>query len=193
MKVIGLTGGIGAGKSIVAKVFEQLKIPVYNSDLAAKQLMVTDPELVSSIKGAFGEESYIDGQLNAPYIAQIVFNDKEKLEQLNQLVHPAVGKDFKSWCEQKSSPYVLKEAAIIYENNLDKDMDGVVVVSAPESVRIERVMKRDGVDVEAVKARMSKQMPQKDKDERADYLIINDGESSLIHQVLDVHEKIING
>jgi dephospho-CoA kinase len=192
MLKVGITGGIGSGKTTVCKIFETLGIPVYYADDRAKWLMENDEQLVKGIKDLFGEEAYTpEGKLNRPYIAQIVFSEKDKLSSLNQLVHPAVGLDGIRWNEaQTGVPYTLKEAALIYESGSYQLLDKVITVFAPKDLRIERVMARDQVDREAVESRIAKQMSEEEKMERADYVIYNDGNQSLIKQVYTIHKDL---
>lgn len=190
---VGITGGIGSGKTTACKVFETLGIPVYYADSQAKQLMVSDPRLVAGIKALFGPESYLrDGALNRPFIAQQVFSNDEKLKQLNALVHPAVAEDAERWHHaQENVPYTLKEAALLFESGSYKQLDKLITVSAPEKLRIQRVMERDGVSAEEVRARMKKQMPEEEKVKRSDFVIYNDGAHFLIRQVLDIHRALL--
>jgi dephospho-CoA kinase len=174
-KQIGITGGIGSGKSLVCKIFAQLGVPVYDADSHAKELMTTDGILISGIKKEFGDLSYHpDGTLNRGYLAEHVFHDVNKLERLNQLVHPRVGEDFGRWAEKrKKHPYVLKEAALLFEAGSYKDLDKIIVVFAPEPLRIARVLARDPQrTVEQVKAIVEKQLPEAEKLKRADHVIV---------------------
>jgi len=153
MMVVGLTGGIGSGKSTIAKAFAALGIAVFNSDEQAKALIATDAQ----VKDAFGEEAYHNGEYNRAYIAQIVFNNSEKLAILNGIVHPALAEYFKQWAKKQTSPYVLKEAAILFESGSYKDCDYIITVTAPEQLRIARVMARDHCTEAQVRARMAQQ------------------------------------
>ena len=191
MLKIGLTGGIGSGKSTVAKVFTQLGIAVYCSDDRAKALMVNDAELRSSIKVLFGEQSYNLGQLNRAYLASKVFSDKNALERLNALVHPVLKKDFNLWCIKQSSPYILKEAAILFESGANKGLDKVILVVAPKDLRINRVVERDKVSSESVLDRINTQWSDERKKSLSDYEISNDGKCSVLDQVLKVHNELI--
>lgn len=192
MLKIGITGGIGSGKTTICKLFEVLGIPVFYADVRAKALMTEDPELVKAIKENFGEKAYWgDGILDRKYIASIIFKDKEKLGILNSLVHPAVFKDAEKWQkDQKDVPYTLKEAALAFESGSYKTMDKMITVFAPEEIRIERVIQRDHSTRAEVKARIDKQMPEIEKMKKADYVIINDGEHSLVQQVLFIHNEL---
>lgn len=189
---IGITGGIGSGKTTVCKIFETLGIPIYYADERAKALMVENQELIASIKKLFGEKAYLeDGSLNRAYIAEIVFNDKNKLQQLNGLVHPAVFMDGVEWHNaQKDVPYTLKEAALLFEGKGHQFLDKIITVYAPKEVRLERVMKRDNAPKEAIEARMNKQMPDEEKVKLADFVIYNDGTQLLIPQVMEIHKAL---
>jgi len=191
---IGITGGIGSGKSLVCKIFQCLGIPVYDADSHAKELMTTDGILVSKIKKEFGELSFnTDGTLNRNYVSLTVFNDAEKLKKLNSLVHPRVGQDYNKWVEEKQNhPYVLKEAALLYEAGSEKLLDKVVVVHAPEALRIERVLRRDRHRSEdQVRAIVENQMPEEEKLGRADFIVTNDEKELLIPQVVKLHDRFL--
>ena len=188
---IGITGGIGSGKSTVSRIFEVLGIPVYYADDAAKRLMQEDPELREELIREFGPETYTNGQLNRPWLASIVFNNKEKLELLNSLVHPATIRDGERWAIQQSAPYSLKEAALMFESGSQQYLDYVIGVSAPTALRIQRAMRRDNITREEVLARMNKQIQENIKMRLVDYVIINDEQQALIPQVISLHEKFI--
>lgn len=192
MLQIGITGGIGSGKSTVCQYFKALGIPIYYADARAKWLMTEDARLISQIKAMFGEEAYNrEGQLNRAYIAGIVFNDPEKLKTLNSLIHPAVARDQEAWHQaQKKVPYTLKEAALIYESGSNQALDKVIMVYAPVQTRIERVMSRDNVSREAVESRISKQWSEEKKLHLADFIILNDGNQDLETQVALIHQAI---
>jgi len=189
---VGITGGIGAGKSMVSRIFKLLNIPVYDADSRARWLMNHDPDLRKGIIGLFGPEAFTEAGLNRPFIARQTFNDETRLNQLNALVHPAVGNDYQTWEKTQKSPYTLKEAALLYEAGSFQQLNLIIVVSAPEEVRIQRVLKRDPhrtrEDIEAI---IHKQWPQEKKEELADFIIYNDGGQLVIPQVLSIHEKII--
>lgn len=184
MLKIGLTGGIGSGKSTVAKIFETLGIPVYYADDAGKRLMNENEVLKTAIQKHFGEATYTDGKLNRQLLSSLVFNDPEKLKLLNSLVHPATIKDAEEWMQQQSSPYAIKEAALIFESGSQAQLDKVIGVYAPASVRINRVMQRDNVSREAVISRMNKQINEEIKMRLCDYVVKNDEQQLLIPQVL---------
>jgi len=191
MLKVGLTGGIGSGKSIVAQFLEVLQIPVYYADTRAKLLMNSNLELVKQIKKVFGNDVYDHGQLNRAYLAQKVFNDKNLLTKLNQLVHPCVKNDFESWCSKNvNSGLVVQEAAILFENGSYKNFDHMVLVTAPLARRIDRVMKRDGVSYDQVYERINNQWDDIEKIKLANTVIINDDNHSLIDQTLKLLNKL---
>lgn len=191
---IGITGGIGSGKSLICKIFSCLGIPVYDADSRAKALMTTDGILMSAIKKEFGDLSYDEaGNLNRPYLASAVFPDVEKLERLNSLVHPRVAEDYVRWYESFKSdvPYVLKEAALLFESGSYDSLDRIVVVAAPVDVRVARVLRRDRhrtsgqvIDI------MNRQWPDEEKVKRADDIIRNDESVLVIPQVISIHRRL---
>jgi len=185
---IGLTGGIGSGKSTVAKVFETLGIPVYYADDAAKRLMNEDELLKEKIQSYFGEKTYSNDKLNRTYLSSIVFNNAEKLELLNSIVHPATIKDAADWMNQQTSLYLIKEAALIFESGSQNDLDKVIGVFSPTPLRILRAIKRDNISREEVLARMNKQIDEEIKMRLCDYVITNDEQEMVIPQVLKLHE-----
>lgn len=189
---IGLTGGIGSGKSTVAKVFEIIGIPVYYADDAAKRLMNEDKELIQQITALFGPEAYVNDQLDRKYIARVVFSNKEKLQQLNALVHPATMRDGERWMREQTTPYAIKEAALIFESGTHSQLDYVIGVSAPAALRILRAMKRDNVNREEVLARMTKQIEETIKMRLCDFIIYNDEQQLVIPQVLALHQKLLS-
>lgn len=195
MLKVGITGGIGSGKTTVCKVFETLGIPVFYADTVAKQLMVTDLILIDGVKSTFGNESYIkNGILNNKHIANIVFNSQLELDKLNALVHPAVFRAFDKWAAEipPSVPYTLKEAALLFESGSYKMCDKNILVTAPLSLKISRVMQRDAVTAEQVQARMDKQFTDEQKAKMADYFIDNTENTSVILQVLDLHQQFLS-
>lgn len=191
MLKIGLTGGIGSGKSTVAKVFEVLGIPVYYADDAARRLMNEDEMLKAKIIEHFGENAYVNGALNRGYISSLVFKDKKKLALLNSLSHPVVMHDSEEWMRKQHAPYAIREAALIFESDIHRYLDFVIGVSAPEQLRIERTMKRDGIAEEEVLKRMANQMDEEEKMKRSDFVIINDERQLMVPQVLQLHEKFL--
>ena len=184
---VGITGGIGSGKSTVAKIFEILNIPVYYADSAAKRLMNEEGELKEKLIATFGKEIYLNGLLNRPYLSSIVFNDPQKLNLLNALTHPATIADADKWMQKQTAPYALKEAALIFESNAHKQLDKVIGVFTPAPLRIKRVMQRDAISETEVLIRMQKQMNEEEKMQRCDYIITNDERNLLIPQVLKIH------
>lgn len=188
--LIGLTGGIGSGKSTVAKIFQILGIPCYFADDRAKWLMAKDPELVQEIKSNFGSESYLgDGTINRTFLSNTIFSDPEKVKKINSLVHPAVGKDFLNWAGQQKSAYVLKEAALIFETESFRELDFVINVSSPLKERIARVLMRDSHRTEEqVNQIIDQQLPDEVKNQMADFIIKNVDNKLLIPQVLRIHE-----
>lgn len=190
MLKIGITGGIGSGKTTICKIFEVLGIPVFYADAAARELMTEDALLIKGVKDTFGQDSYFaDGSLNNRHIAAIVFNDTAELDKLNALVHPAVFRAFDSWINQipQKTPYVLKEAALLFESGSYKMCNQNILVIAPEALKLERVTKRDSVSVEQVRARMDKQFTDEQKMQLADHIIYNNEQTSLIAQVTALH------
>ena len=192
---IGITGSIGAGKSLVCKIFHCLGVPVYDADSHAKGLMTTDGILVSKIKKEFGELSYnSDGSLNRKYLSLAVFNDPERLKKLNDLVHPQVQEDYRLWVAQMGScPYVLKEAALLFEAGSAQNMHKVIVVDTPEALRMQRVLLRDPHrTLDQVLAIERTQMPAGEKLRRADFVVVNDEKELLIPQVVELHARFLS-
>lgn len=189
---IGITGGIGSGKTLVCRIFSVLGIAVYDADREAKALMNTHPDLIDSLKENFGEQVYgPDGKLDRSYLAGEVFGDQEKLDLLNGIVHPIVIQAGVEWMQAQEGPYSVKEAALLFESGSYQANDYNILVFAPAEERIRRVMTRDGVSREQVLARMDKQMPEDEKMKRADFIIYNDGSRALIPQVLELHERFL--
>ena len=193
---VGVTGGIGSGKSLICRIFSCLEVPVYDADSRAKEVMTTDGILVTKIKKEFGSLAYHkDGKLNREYLSETVFHEPERLKILNQLVHPRLGEDYKQWLdEHKSANYVIKEAALLYETGSYKMLDKIIVVYAPSQIRIGRVLKRDTHRTEShVKAIIENQISDEDGLERADYVIRNDESILVIPQVLELHKAFSKG
>ena len=191
---VGITGGIGSGKSTIARIFSTFNIPVYDADSHAKKLMTTDKILVGEITREFGTLSYqSDGALDRKFLAEVVFNDPGKLSRLNSLVHPRVDLDFEQWVSrQASAPYILKEAALLFNSGASKKLNKIIVVAAPTEVRIERIRRRDGRTDDQIKKIINQQMDQQEMEHRADYIIRNDGSELVIPQVLRIHQTLIN-
>jgi dephospho-CoA kinase len=190
---LGITGGIGSGKTTVCKQFAQLGIPIYNADERAKYLVNHHTDLQKEIILHFGEDSFINGEYNKAYISNIVFKDSQKLKILNHIIHPYVFNDWESFClTHQASPYVIKEAAIMLETESKNTVDRIVLVYSPMELRIKRVMARDGVEESLVINRIKQQMPEDEKMKLVDYIIYNDDEHSLENQVLNLHQQLTN-
>ncbi|RYF81890.1 MAG: dephospho-CoA kinase [Chitinophagaceae bacterium] len=188
---IGLTGGIGSGKTTVAKIFETLGIPVYYADDAAKRIMHENVALRQQITEYFGAEVYAGNQLNRALLASLVFNNPENLALLNSLVHPLTIADADAWMQQQQTPYTIKEAALVFESDVYKHLDKVIGVSAPYELRLQRTMQRDNIGRAAVEARMARQMDEEEKMKRCDFIIYNDEKQLLIPQVVALHEELL--
>jgi len=192
MLKIGLTGGIGSGKTTVGEVFAELGVPVYVADKLGRRLMEEDAAVRASVRALFGENAYTDGALNRRYIGSIVFEDKRLLRQLNSIVHPAVHKDFQEWTLHfDDRSYVLEEAAVLFESGAAERMDYTVFVKAAEETRINRVMRRDGITREQVEARIRHQWDDERKENLADFIIYNENDSMILPQIVDLHNKFL--
>jgi len=191
MLKIGLTGGMGSGKTIVSRIFSVLGVPVFYADDAAKTVMNEDVELKKKIISLFGAEAYTEDQLNRKYISSIVFNDPFKLEQLNALVHPVTIAAADKWMQQQTTPYVVKEAALMFEAGAAAHLDYVIGVFAPQAMRVQRAMQRDGITREEALARINNQVDDNIKIKLCDFVIVNDEQQSVLSQVLRLHEKFI--
>ncbi len=181
---VGITGGIGSGKTTVSKIFEVLGVPVYYADDASKRLMNENEELKQLLQQHFGKETYTNGELNRKYLSSIVFNNPSKLALLNSIVHPATIKDATEWMQKQTAPYTIKEAALIFESGSQAGLDKVIGVYAPAAMRISRAMQRDNISREEVISRMSKQIDEAIKMRLCDYVITNDEQELLVPQVL---------
>ncbi len=190
--VVGVTGGIGSGKTTVIKAFEALGVPSYIADNRAKELMNEDETLVQDIKKHFGDEAYQNGILNPAYLAKIVFNSKESLEKLNSLVHPAVRRDFKSWLNKQTSKFVVYESALIFEHGQESNFDYIILVTAPVEQRIERVVKRNNASKEEVLKRIHNQMPDEEKQKKSNYIIDNSNETNIKEDIIYIYNKLSN-
>ena len=190
--LVGITGGIGAGKSTVARVFSLLGVPLYKADDRAKALMEQDRQLQAEIVNLFGRESYENGRLNRTYLAGRVFADPQQVAKLNALVHPVVARDFTAWCERQSAPYVLKEAALLFESGSYRQLDATLLVQAPVAMRLQRVLQRDPQrSEEQVRQIMDKQIAPAEAARLADYRIVNDESQLVIPQVLSLHQQLL--
>lgn len=193
MKRIGLTGGIGSGKTTVAKVLQVLGYQVYNSDEKAKYLVDNSPAILEKIKDEFGENVFDSNHKLARHkLANIVFNDSAKLKALNAIIHPFVSQDFEQWCANQNNSLVFKEAAIIFEHGLEKSLDEVWVVSAPENIRIQRVIDRSGLSEQEIRKRMSEQLPSAVLNAKATRILYNDSSKLLIPQIISALEQVNN-
>lgn len=191
MIVVGLTGGIGSGKTTVAKQFESLGVPVYIADNEAKKLMNTSKVIKRKLTELFGENAYVNNTLNRPYLASIIFNDKSYLEKMNAIVHPRVARHFKKWVAKQNTVYVIKEVAILFENGGHKHCDFVITVIAPLALRIERLLKRDDTTKEKIKAIMNNQLPDDEKVKLSDFVIENTTIPNTIAQVEKIHKQLL--
>lgn len=192
---VGITGGIGSGKSTVCRIFESLGIPVYDADAWAKWLIVHDKSVKNGILELFGTEAFTpDGTYNRAFVSRIVFEQKEKLAALNALVHPAVERHGRSWHEQQcraGARYTLREAALMIESGNHQHLDYLIVVTAPEALRVQRTMQRDGIPEAQVLARMRNQLPEEEKVKLADFVVVNDGRQMLLPQVWQIHQALL--
>lgn len=191
MIVVGLTGGIGSGKTTVAKFFEELGVPVYIADEQAKRLMNSSKVIRRKLIDLFGEEAYVDNKLNRPFIASKIFNDSTHLAQMNAIVHPKVGLDFKRWLKKQQSRYVIKEAAIIFEHQMQSQYDYIITVTADSKDKLSRVLKRDGTSEAKIMAIINNQMPDDEKAKKSDFVILNDCLEDTKKQVLKIHTKLL--
>jgi len=197
MKKIGITGGIGSGKTTICRIFESLDIPVYYADTEAKKIMTSNLSVKKRLKALLGEEAFFkNGKPDRVYIASKIFNNNELLSKINEIVHPAVQLDADRWFElmkmDNRARYCLKEAALLVETGSYKSLHALIVVTCPEDIRIQRVMKRDSIKYEDVLKKIRTQMSEEDKIKLADFVIVNDGKSSLIPQVWAIHQKLVN-
>ncbi|WP_300599905.1 dephospho-CoA kinase [Niabella sp.] len=191
MLKVGITGGIGSGKTLVASIFHTLGIPVYDADAAAKRLMNTSAEIREQIMRLFGEDTYKAQQLDRALLASRVFGDPEKLKQLNQIVHPVTIRDSQDWFANQTAPYAIKEAAIFFESGSDRYVDYMIGVTAPEALRIRRTMERSSITEAQVRERMQQQMDDAEKMRRCHFVIDNGETISLIMQAMDIHHKLL--
>lgn len=192
MTRVGLTGGIGSGKTTVARVFRSLGIPVFEADAEGRRILSEEPEVIDAVARRFGRDILRDGVVERRALASVVFKEQAALSDLNAIIHPAVRKGFSRWSDEQEAPYVLMESAIMVDSGSSKLMDRIVLVTAPEELRIERVMARDGVDAAQVKVRMDNQLGEEQRLAVAQYVIHNDDTQLVIPQVLSVHEALLN-
>ena len=192
MKRIGITGGIGSGKTYVASVFQSLGIPIFNADIQAKKLMTSSRKLIKLVKEEFGNDIYKDSDLNKEKLASIVFSDSDKLQKLNSLVHPIVKEEFNNWYKKQTSPYVIKEAAILFESNSHIGLDAVICVSAPLELRMKRLLNRDNYSEKEIKKRIENQISQEEKQKLSDYIIVNDEKELLLPKIIRIHKELLS-
>jgi len=190
--IVGLTGGIGSGKTWISSLFKDLGIPIYISDIEAKKIMHLNKEVKNSIIKLFGDQAYEKGQLNRDLISKMVFSNKDLLNQLNKIVHPAVDLHFKNWYANQNSPFVIKESAIIFEIGAEKKCDATILIIAPKEIRIKRIQQRDHISVKAIELRMNNQWDDKKKIPLADYIIENMDKNQTLLKVKQVYNSIIN-
>lgn len=191
MKVVGLTGGIGSGKTTVAKVFKELGVAVYIADIEAKTLMNRSKVIKRKLIALFGENAYLNNTLNRPFIADKIFNNKSLLDKMNAIVHPKVGQHFNRWLKKQSGSYVLKESAILFESGGDAYCDYTILVTAPEDIRIQRIIKRDNTSKEKVKAIIDNQLSDTVKRDKVDFIIENTSLDKMKKQVHHVHRELL--
>lgn len=191
MKIIGITGGMGSGKTTVAKIIESMGYPVYFSDDRAKQMYFL-PDVKDKVITILGKDAYIeDKELNKQYVSEKIFSDKSLLQEINQLIHTAVKKDFEQFkTEYKNAPFIFKESALLFEANIHKECDGIILVTAPENIRIERIKKRDHLSEQEIKKRLSVQMSEEEKIKYSNFIIQNNEAEPLLPKVLDILFKI---
>ncbi|MCW8311590.1 dephospho-CoA kinase [Sphingobacterium thalpophilum] len=188
---IGITGGIGSGKTFICRLFQMLGVPVYNADEEAKKLMNTDSRIREKLVAQFGQAVYKDGQLDRAFLARVVFSDAQKLQILNSIVHPIVIQEAKDWAARQKTRYSLKEAALLFESGSYKELDYTILVTAPLDLRVQRVMHRDGMTEQQVRERISKQLSDEEKLQLTDFVIVNDGITPLLPQVWTLHQKFL--
>lgn len=191
MIVVGLTGGIGSGKTTVAEKFKALGIPIYIADIEAKKLMNSSKIIKRKLKNIFGEEAYINDELNRPFIAREIFNNKDLLNKMNAIVHPKVRRHFERWLNKQTSLYVIKESAILFENNLQEQCDFTILVTAPKDVRISRLLDRDNTTIEKIEAIMRTQLSDEEKIKLSDFVITNTTLENTYEQVETIHKKLL--
>lgn len=192
MVKIGITGGIGSGKSFVCRMLAELGFPIYDCDSEAKRLMTESVEIKQRLTSLIGENAYEGSTLNKPVIAKYLFADKDNAQRVNSIVHPVVKRDFLTWAKSQSSPIVIQECAILFESGFEDTVDKTIEVYAPESIRLQRAMSRDNAQESQIRARMAQQMPEEAKKAKADFVIINDGETNIKLQIDNIISKINN-
>lgn len=189
--IVGITGGIGSGKSTVSKIFKALGSPVYNSDIRSKTLLNTNAELKNRLVAVFGNKIYTTTGIDRSYFASVIFNNKDLLDQSNRIIHPFVKKDFEDWVRTQTAAYVIKESAILFETGIYKQLDKTILVTAPEKLRIKRVINRDQIPVKVILERIKNQWDDAQKESLADFVIRNDEKHLLLPQVLEIHKVLL--
>lgn len=193
MLKVGLTGGIGSGKSLICDAFRHLGVPVFNADNESKFIINSDANVIAKLKIEFGDDIYENDKINKPKLASLIFNDDEALKKVNSILHPKVREYFLKWCTiHKKAPYVIEEAAILFESNAYKELDITINVHADELIRINRVVKRDNTNPDLVKDRIKNQLSDKDRIKLADFTINNNGNEMVLPQILEIHKNILN-
>ena len=192
MKIVGLTGGIGSGKTTVANMFQALGISIYIADEEAKKLMASSKVIKRKLIALFGEKAYVNDALNKPYIADTIFKNRLLLEKMNAIIHPRVASHFKKWLLKQKSPYVIKEAAILFENEAYKQCDLIITVTAPKELKIKRLLSRDSMTIEKIEAIMNNQWNDEEKMKLSDYVIVNSELENTRQQVVKIHQEIID-
>ncbi|WP_296313867.1 dephospho-CoA kinase [Winogradskyella sp. UBA3174] len=190
MKIVGLTGGIGSGKTTIANYFKSLGVPIYIADKEAKALMNRSKVIKRKLKELFGDAAYIEGELNRPFLASQIFADKDLLQKMNAIVHPKVASHFRRWLKKQKASYIIKEVAIIFENNLESQYDFIITVVADEAIRVARVLKRDDTSKDKIKSIINNQLPDSEKIKKSDFVIINENLESAKVKVLEIHNKL---
>jgi len=191
MIIVGLTGGIGSGKTTVANLFKELDIPVYIADVEAKQLMNRSKVIKRKLLALFGEDAYQNNTLNRAYLANKIFNNKSNLEKMNAIVHPKVGAHFKRWLNKQNAPYVIKEVAIIFEHHQESQYDFIITVVADKEERMKRILQRDDTNKNKIEAIMANQLSDSEKAKKSDYVIVNNDRSTLENQVSKIHQILL--
>jgi len=191
MLKVGITGGIGSGKTQVCQVFETLGIPVFNADTAAKKIMETDETVIEKIIDLLGPDAYMEGKINRNWLSSVLFQDDKKRTALNAIVHPEVIAYGQQWMEQQQTAYVIKEAALFFETGSNKEMDYIIGISAPINMRLKRAMQRDHLDETTILQKMAAQMDEKEKMMRCQFILLNDDETAIIPQVLSIHQQLL--
>ncbi|MEX1002820.1 MAG: dephospho-CoA kinase [Crocinitomicaceae bacterium] len=189
-KSVGITGGIGSGKTYVCRILETMGYPVFYSDEAAKKIIRSHPKAIKALKALFGEQAYLKGEVNTTYLAEQIFSNPTLRKKMNAIIHPLVRGAFKDWAQKTNQPLVFNEAAILFETGAYKNFDSIILVYADEALRIKRIMERDKVTLEQIKSRMSAQWPDEEKEKLADFTIKNDGETALLPQINHILKQL---